>query len=562
MHTPNTHNDINKLQGISVGSTTVSKYLIRRLLELGVTDIFGIPGDYVLGFMKQVEQSPIRLVGTTNELCAGYAADAYARLRGLGVACFTYAVGTLSAANAIAGAFAEKSPMVVISGAPGLRELRKRGMLHHMVGPADTQLRTLQPITAAQCVLDDPLTALREIDRVLAVCLRRKQPVYIEIPRDRVDMECPELPIQQVSYPTSDPDELREAVGEAMAMLHTASKPIILAGIEIHRMGLVPLLTSFAEKHHIPVCSTLLSKSVISEKHPLYAGTYVGALSRQDVVEFVEESDCVLSLGAMPTDTDTGIFTTHLAPSSTIYAIAEGIRICHHSFGDVLLDEFLTQLSAQELPVYSRKVPSLKNPLAAPWKADQNKEMTTERLFQKINSILVPDMAVLADPGDARFGSIDLAVHQGAKFLASSFYATLGWAVPAAIGAQIALPGLRPLVLVGDGAFHFTGTELSTAVRMGLDPIVIVLNNHGYLTERFILEGKFNDVQEWQFHKLPALFDSGEGFLVRTEGQLDDALTKALANKGKFSILNVMLDKMDSSPALRRLGESLANRVG
>jgi indolepyruvate decarboxylase len=97
---------------------------------------------------------------------------------------------------------------------------------------------------------------------------------------------------------------------------------------------------------------------------------------------------------------------------------------------------------------------------------------------------------------------------------------------------------------------------------MGLDPIVIVLNNHGYLTERFILEGKFNDVQEWQFHKLPALFDSGEGFLVRTEGQLDDALTKALANKGKFSILNVMLDKMDSSPALRRLGESLANRVG
>jgi len=153
-------------------------------------------------------------------------------------------------------------------------------------------------------------------------------------------------------------------------------------------------------------------------------------------------------------------------------------------------------------------------------------------------------------------------VHQGAKFLSSAFYATLGWAVPAAIGAQVAMPGLRPLVLVGDGAFHFTGTELSSAVRLGLDPIVIVLNNHGYLTERFILEGSFNDVQEWQFHKLPELFASGLGFLVRTEGELDDALAKALANKGKFSILNVQLDRMDSSPALRRLGESLSGRVG
>lgn len=547
---------------IEVSKTTVSQYLIRRLGELGVTDIFGIPGDYVLGFMKQVEESPIRLVGTTNELCAGYAADAYARLRGLGVLCLTYAVGTLSAANAIAGAFAEKSPLVVISGAPGLRELRKRGMLHHMVGPADTQLRSLQPITAAQCVLDDPLTALREIDRVLEVCLRRKQPVYIEIPRDRVDLECLELPRQQSAAPASDPDELREAVGEAMAMLNTAQKPVILAGIEIHRMGLVSQLTAFAEKHNIPVCSTLLSKSVISEKHPLYAGTYVGALSRKDVVDFVEESDCVLSLGAMPTDMDTGIFTTHLSPTNTIFAIAEGIRICHHSFGDVLLDEFLARLASQELPVFSRPVPGLKNPLAAPWKADPYRPVTTARLFQKVNSILTPETAVLADPGDAMFGSIDLAVHQGAKFLSSAFYATLGWAVPAAIGAQVAMPGLRPLVLVGDGAFHFTGTELSSAVRLGLDPIVIVLNNHGYLTERFILEGSFNDVQEWQFHKLPELFASGLGFLVRTEGELDDALAKALANKGKFSILNVQLDRMDSSPALRRLGESLSGRVG
>ena len=542
-----------------ISTTTVSQYLIRRLQELGVSDIFGIPGDYVLGFMKQVENSPLKLVGTTNELCAGYAADAYARLRGLGVLCVTYAVGGLSAANAVACAFAEKSPIVVISGAPGLREARKRGLLHHMVGAADAQLRAMQPLTAAQCVLDDPLTALREIDRVLAVCLRRKQPVYIEIPRDRVDMVCQLLPKAPENPPTSDIDELREATGEAFAMLITAEKPVILAGIEIQRMGLVPPLLAFAEKFNIPICSTLLSKSVISEKHRLYAGTYVGALSRKEVIEFVEASDCVLSLGAMPTDMDTGNFTTHLAASSTIQAIAEGIRICHHSFGDVLLDEFLESLSALPLPVYSRLIPAQNNLLATPWKANPDHPVTTARLFHKINSILSAEMAVLADPGDAMFGSIDLAVHQGTMFLSSAFYATLGWAVPAAIGAQVAHPGLRPLVLVGDGAFHFTGTELSTAVRLGLDPIVIVLNNHGYLTERFILEGSFNDVQEWQFHKLPELFASGSGFLVHTEGELDHALEKALANRGKFTILNVLLEKLDSSPALRRLGASLGD---
>ncbi|MFM7540280.1 MAG: thiamine pyrophosphate-binding protein, partial [Planctomycetota bacterium] len=185
---------------------SVGRYLIHRLRQLGLGHVFGIPGDYVLGFMRQLEESPLQLVGTTNELCAGYAADAYARVTGLGALCVTYAVGGLSAANAVACAYAEKSPLVVISGAPGVRERRKRSQVHHMVGAHDAQRRAFEPITAASVTIEDPLTAFREIDRALATCLARKQPVYIELPRDRVDMEGQAGHVPESGSPASDPD--------------------------------------------------------------------------------------------------------------------------------------------------------------------------------------------------------------------------------------------------------------------------------------------------------------------------------------------------------------------
>ena len=542
----------------NTGPMSVGRYLIHRLRQLGLGHVFGIPGDYVLGFMKQVEESPLQLVGTTNELCAGYAADAYARVRGLGALCVTYAVGGLSAANAVACAYAEKSPLVVISGAPGVRERRKRSQVHHMVGAHDAQRRAFEPITAASVIIEDPLTAFREIDRALSTCLARKQPVYIELPRDRVDMTGLENHVSEAETARSDPDELAEAVAEITAMLKAARNPIIIAGIEVHRFGLTGGLMAFAEKHGIPVCSTLLGKSVVSEKHPLYAGTYVGALSRPDLVEFVEASDCVLSLGAPITDTDTGVFTTRLVPERTVHATSQTVRIRHHGFEDVRLGDLLAGLAMQDLPRFHRPLPHRDKPLDQPWAPRPGAPLTTGRLFHKVNSILSRKLSVVADPGDAMFGAIDLSVHEGTDFLATAFYATLGWAVPAAIGAQVARGAVRPLVLVGDGAFQMTGTELSTAVRLGLDPIVVVLNNRGYLTERFILEGKFNDIHNWNYHQLPALLGGGHGCVAATEEEFSRALDHAVATPGGFHLIEARLDPMDASPALRRLGERLA----
>jgi indolepyruvate decarboxylase len=546
---------------IAPAGETIAQYLLARLHELGVRHIFGIPGDYVIGFNKLIEQSPIEFVVNTSELASGYAADAYARVNGIGCACVTYAVGGLSLANAIGCAYAEKSPVVLISGAPGLRERKPHLYLHHTIGGYDTQAAIFEKLTVAHAVLDDPLTAFREIDRVLAACLRHKRPVYFELPRDRIQQKPLYVHAPQIAPAASDPDALAEAVGEAVEMLFGSRKPVIIAGIDIHRFGLQKQLVALAERNQIPMASLLLSKSVVRENHPLFVGVYEAAMGRPEVTKFVEESDCLLMLGAFLNDVEMGIFTQNLDERNMIFAASDGVRIRYHHYHDITLEDFLGALTKVELPKPARPLPTRPGDIYPPWQAQPNTPMTVKRLFQKVNSIIDENTVVVADPGDALFGAADLTLRRGADFISPSFYTTLGFAVPAAVGIQTSNPHWRPIVLVGDGAFQMTGMELSTAVRRGFNPIVIVLNNEGYGTERFILEGKFNDVLNWKYHKLPEVLGAGRGFEVRTENDLDAAMAAALANTDSFSLLNVRLERTDTSPALRRLAERLAKRV-
>ncbi|MBX6311948.1 MAG: alpha-keto acid decarboxylase family protein, partial [Isosphaeraceae bacterium] len=209
------------------GPATIGQYLIDRLQALGVEHIFGIPGDYILGLYKMIEASPIQLVGVTREDSAGFAADAYARIKGLGCVAVTYCVGGLSLCNSIAGAYAEKSPVVVLGGSPGLRERDRNPLLHHKVKGFETQAEVFEKITVASAVLDDPLTAFAEIDRVLGAAVRYKRPVYLEIPRDMVTAKQVSPHRTQDAIPPSDPDALREALDEAEAMLTAARRPMI-----------------------------------------------------------------------------------------------------------------------------------------------------------------------------------------------------------------------------------------------------------------------------------------------------------------------------------------------
>jgi indolepyruvate decarboxylase len=541
--------------------TTIGQYLIDRLSQLGVRHVFGIPGDYVLGLFKMLEESPLRLVGTATELGAGFAADAYARINGLGAACVTYAVGGLNLANATACAYAEKSPVVVISGAPALRERKPNLFLHHMVQGYTTQYEVFQKVTAASCVLDDPLTAFREIDRVLGACLRYKRPVYIELPRDRLTstMVYPHTPLAE--KPRSEPEVLAEAVAEATTMLRASRRPVIIVGIEVHRFGLASQVLRLAEASGIPLAALLLSKAAVPENHPLYAGIYGGGMGRPEVIDFVEGSDCVLMLGAILNDIDSSTITKTLDESRIIFATTEQVRIRHHHYQGILLADFIEALTGADVHTAPRPLPPKLDPIYAPWQARGDEPITCARLFQKINALLSEELVVVADVGDCLFGAADLSGAARTDFVAAAFYASMGFAVPAEIGVQCAAPRKRPLVLVGDGAFQMTGLELTTALRQQLNPIVVVLNNGGYGTERFILEGSFNDIHNWNYHRLPDLLGGGLGFEVRTEGELEEAMDAALANCESYTLLNTRLGQHDTSPALRRLAARFAKKV-
>ncbi len=538
----------------------IGEYLISRLEALGARHVFGIPGDYVLGFYDALQKSRIQVVNTCDEQGAGFAADAYARVRGLGVVCVTYCVGGLKVANTTAEAFAEKSPVVVISGAPGVGEREKNPLLHHKVRDFDTQKRVFEQLTVASTVLDDPQTALQEIDRVLHAALRYKGPVYIELPRDRVTAAGVPHHKPNVFPAASDPVTLREALAEAVAMLNRAKRPVILADVEVHRFGLQREMLQLVEKTNIPVAATIMGKSVIAESHPSYLGVYEGAMGREEVRRYVEESDCVLMLGAFMTDINLGIFTARLDPARSISATSEKLSIRYHNFEGVRFKDFLRGLLKARL----RRRARLKFPRPepnAPFHPSVKKKITIRRLFQRLNAFLGDDTVVISDVGDALFGALDLFIHKHTEFLGAAYYASMGFAVPAAIGVQLADSKKRPLVLVGDGAFQMTGMELTTAVRYHLNPIIVVLNNAGYGTERHIQDGPYNDLIPWNYHLLPDVLGAGRGFAVETEEQLDYALRQAEAETESFSLIDVRLDRLDRSPALHRLARNLAKRL-
>jgi len=547
----------------TVADLTIGQYLIRRLSDYGIRHVFGIPGDYVLQFYTELEQSSLEVIGCTREDCAGFAADAYARVHGMGAVCVTYCVGGLSLCNSIAGAYAEKSPVVVITGSPGLKERVNNPLLHHRVRDFRTQYEVFEKLCIAGTELSDPVVAFREIDRVLDAAARYKRPVYIEIPRDMVGV----VPDMQTPYccppSVSDQNALAEAVAEAVRFIEQSRKPVIVAGIELHRFGLQEQLLKLAEGSQMAMTATMLGKSVVAETHPLYVGLYEGAMGDDAVTRFVEESDCVLLLGTFMTDINLGIFTANLDPANCVYATSEQLRIRHHHYHNVLLEDFVAALAEASPKAAPRSIPAPKGLADGSYVIKPKEPITITRLIARLNQSLDDETIVIADIGDSLFAATEVVTRGHTEFLSPAYYTSMGFSVPAAVGAHFGRPDARVVVITGDGAFQMTGMEMSTLVRHGFPTIVIVLDNKGYGTERFLHPGdwSFNDIQPWNYHKLPEVLGGGTGYQVRTEEELDAALKKAWEDREGLSLIQVHLSVTDRSKALDRLAERLKHRV-
>ena len=479
----------------------LGEFLFAYLHGKGVHHAFGVPGDFALPTFAWLEKSPIQCITMTHEPGAGFAADAYARIHGLGLVVVTYCVGGLNALNAIAGAYAEKSPVVVISGAPGRADREKDPLLHHKVKTFETQRRVYDEVTVASTVLLNEQTAAAEIMRVIDAAIQQKRPVYIEVPHDIVDKQIP-IPTQRFNDLTahaSDPATLAAALEETRAVLAAAKKPVIFAGVELHRHNLIEPVLKFAEALNIPIAADLLSKSVVAENHPLYLGVYGGAMSSSLACrDYVESADCVLMLGTFITDMSMGIYTAKLERTHVILATTERLRIHYHTYEDIQLPDYRAGLQDLAAPAHETRTTAHEPrtnlqpfqfthptphedpvPLAH---AELTAPLNMESLLHILSLHLDENCCVISDVGDALFGAVGIRTARRAEFIAPAYYLSMGFAVPASIGVSMAAPNLRPVVLVGDGAFQMTGTELSTAVRLNLKPIIIILNNDGFGT--------------------------------------------------------------------------------
>ena len=546
-----------------MSAPTVGSFLFDYLHKLGVTHVFGIPGDFALPIFRRMQQSPLKTITMTHEPSVGFAADGYARIHGLGVACVTYCVGGLNMLNSVACAYAEKSPVLVISGGPSPKDRTKDILIHHKVRTFDTQQRIYAEVICANAVLLDPETAAVEIMRVVSAVLEHSRPGYLEIPFDVVDMPIPNIPpIVKKTAPVSNTENLQAMLDDATATINQAKQPIIVADLELNRYNLVDEAVALATKFNIPIASTLMSKSLISESHPLFIGVYSGPLSEDVVRNYVDTSDCVIMLGALLTDVWFGFTRTSdkLSRKNTMLANVEKMQIGARTYENVVLKEFLEQL--RDMPITPRQPQDLPRPTLSPEPLAEDEKtaaISIETFFRILGLHMGDSSTVTCDTGDALFGAIKLCTKKTAGFVADAYYLSMGFAIPAAIGAMAAKPESRVIAIVGDGAFQMTGIELSTAVKFGMKPIVLILNNDGYGTQRFILDGPFNEILRWNYTELTKLFGAGVGRKVATNGELESAIKEAVANNTLY-IIEVIIPRHDCSPSLRRVGEELGRQ--
>src|SRR5262245_13431096 len=536
---------------------TLATALLQGLKDHGAREIFGIPGDFVLPFFKVVEESGILPHYTlSHEPGVGFAADAAARYhRGLGVAVVTFGAGAFNLVNAVAGAYAERSPVVVIAGAPGARERASGFVVHHQARSIDTQMAVFREITCAQTLLPDAETAPAEIARVLRNARERALPVYIELPRDMAGARAAAVPI--LPRRAADPDALAECAEEIIEKLAQASDPVILVDVEIRRYDLEPRVTMLARKLDIPVVTTFMGRGLMEDAPDVLLGTYLGAAGDPAITRLVEDADALLLLGVILSDTNFALSQRRLDPRRTMLAFDREVRVGHHVYPDVPIGDLIEALASRARPLGSGSARA--NRLAVDYprglKADDH-AIDPSDIAAAINDLFDRHgaMPMTADMGDCLFTAMEI---ENTALAAPGYYAGMGFGVPAGIGVAAAT-GRRPLILVGDGAFQMTGWELGNCGRYGFDPIVVLFNNASWeMLRAFQPESRFNDLDDWNFATLaPSL--GGYGERVTTRRELKEALERAVARRGRFSLVEVMLPRGATSQTLARFVSGFA----
>jgi indolepyruvate decarboxylase len=532
-------------------------FLVAYLKRAGVRHVFGLPGDLVLGlFHRFGRERGLEIVTFSHEPTVGFAADGYARsTRRLAVAVVTYGAGGNNIVNAIGGAYAEQVGVLVVSGGPGEAEQRLSGV-HHQVKDVESQFRILSEVTCAARILEHPQLAAEQVHEVVGAILSAHRPGYLEIHRDRVDVEIT-VPDEILEWdgsfprPASDPRKLAEAVNESVARLQRAKHPILMGGVELFRSRADGKFLKLAEKLGAPVVTTVLAKGVFPMHHPLHLGIHMGPLSARPIQDRVRGADLVLALGTELTDMNLGVAKPQVARDRSVWALEGRVNVSFHQYTDVELFDFVSALAARPLPRFRERVVYRDNLLPPRRGSERRRPLRVNDMLVELNRFLAAHAGyhVVAESGDALFGGLELRL-RGGLYLAQGYYASMGFGVPAAMGAQIGT-GVRPLLLTGDGAFQMTGAEVSHAPRHGLTPIVVLINNGGWGIFRSVSPRQdLLEIPSWPYADLAQNW-GGVGFLAKTAAELAEALRAAHEVK-EFVLIECRVAPDDLSPISRR----------
>ena len=540
----------------------VGQYLMDAVNAAGVDKIFGVPGDFNLAFLDDIiSHDQVEWIGNTNELNASYAADGYARINGLGALVTTFGVGELSAVNGIAGSYAERVPVIAITGAP-TRAVESAGKyVHHSLGEGtfDDYRKMFEPITTAQGYIT-PENATTEIPRLIQAAINERRPVHLHLP---IDVAMTEIDVSKSFQPEArDDQDVSHYIQMIEDKLNSAKQPVIITGHEINSFGLHSELEQFVNQTHIPVAQLSLGKGAFNEENEHYLGIFDGSIAEENVKNYVNQSDAILNIGAKLTDSATAGFSFE-------FDIDDVVMINHNYFKmnetiseQVALPHLIKGLMSisyknkSEFPMYQR-------PKEHDYQVD-HEPLTQATYFKMMQDFLQLDDILIAEQGSSFFGAYDLALYKDNTFIGQPLWGSIGYTLPATLGTQIAAPHRRNVLLIGDGSLQLTVQSLSTMIRQQLKPIIFVVNNDGYTVERLIhgMKEPYNDIHMWDYKALPAVFGGDKVVVhdVNTSHELKETFEKINAHSDCMHFVEVKMAIEDAPAKLSDIAKAFASQ--
>lgn len=544
---------------------TISDYLLDRLKELGIDEVFGVPGDYNLQFLDHITaREDLKWIGNANELNAAYMADGYARTKGISAFVTTFGVGELSAVNGLAGSYAENVPVVEIIGSPTTTVQNNKKLVHHTLGDGDFLRfeKMHEEVTAAIAHLTIE-NATSEIDRVLTIAMTEKRPVYINLPIDIAETKTnkPNKPLQKMT------ERLTEAEATILSKvekaLQQAENPVIIAGHEILSYHIEHQLNEFIQKFNLPITTLPLGKGAFDEEDSHYMGTYSGSPTEEPLKSRVDNADLVLLLGAKLTDSATSGFSFGFTDKQIISIGATEVLFYGEKHEAIQLDRFVSALSTLSFSRFTGDLLPVKRISKVEFKDEQ---LTQKRFWKMVETFLLQGDTVVGEQGTSFFGLTNVPLKKDMHFIGQPLWGSIGYTFPSTLGSQIANKDSRHLLFIGDGSLQLTVQELGTAIREKLTPIVFVINNNGYTVEREIhgATEQYNDIPMWDYQNLPLVFGGTSQtvatYKATTEAELAELMKTARKDTERLQWIEVVMDQEDAPLLLQKLAKIFAKQ--